>query len=167
MNRSKPLIIAALALCLAVPAAQAKSFKVKAGPTVVKHVHAPSEGRLVLSAARSGCSRSVRIMVKRRGKVVLWGRLNSKRAKVLKGTVLAAGRHRLTVRVKGPRRSKRCNPPVSVKRLWVEPAVEDSPGVDDPPDPEDDDGQNGPDDNGEPPPALPGEEDEQNEDADA
>jgi len=170
VKRLTPLIIAALALSLAVPAAEAKSFKVKAGRTVVKHVNAPSEGRLALSAVRTDCSRSVRVVVKRRGRVVLRGRLGSKRAKVLKGAKLAAGRHRLTLKVKGSGRRGRCKPRVDVRRLWVAPAGEAGEGsgdAADPPDPEDDDGQNGPEDNGGPPPALPGEDDETNEDADA
>lgn len=168
MNRPQLIIVAvfALALLLAPPAAQAKSFKVKAGRTVVKHVNAPSEGRLALKAARSGCSRSVRVLVKSRGRVVLRGRLGSKRHKVLKGSTLAAGRHRLVLKVKGSGRG-RCKPRLSVRRLWVQQAEAPDQGTTDPPDPEDDDGQNGPDDNGEAPPALPGEEDETDEDADA
>ena len=105
------------------------------------------------------------------GRVVLRARLSSTRTKLLKGSRLAAGRHRLVLRVQGSRRNGRCKARVKVRRLWVAPAGrtgEDT--TDDPADADDDDepdSPGGPDDSGPPPPPVPGEDDETNEDADA
>ena len=159
-----------LALFVAAPAAHAKDFRVGPARAVVNQVKASADGRLTLSAARAGCSGPARVVVKRRGRVVLRARLSSTRTKLLKGSRLATGRHRLVLRVQGSRRSGRCKARVKVRRLWVAPAGrtgEDT--TDDPADADDDepDSPGGPDASGPPPAPVPGEDDETNEDADA